>query len=63
MYSLVDDNDKEVNKAKGVNKGLRHNEYVDVFFNKKVVRHKMKRIQSVLHEICTYDILIIKDMF
>ena len=44
MYSLVDDNDKEVNKAKGVNKGLRHNEYVDVFFNKKVVRHKMKTL-------------------
>ena len=45
MYSLVADNDKEVNKAKGVNLKLRHNEYVDVLFNKKVVRHKMKRIQ------------------
>ena len=27
-----------------------------MLFNKKVVRHKMKRIQSVLHEIGTYDI-------
>ena len=26
------------------------------FFNKKVVRHKMKRIQSKLHEIGTHDI-------
>ena len=56
MYSLVADNYKEVNKAMWVNKKLRHNEYVDVLFNKKNMRHKMKRIQSVLHEIGTYDI-------
>ena len=56
MYSLIADNDKEVNKAKGVNLKLRHNEYIDVLFNKKVVRHKMKRIQSKLHEIGTYDL-------
>ena len=56
MYSFIADNDKEVNKAKGVNKKIRHNEYVDVLFNKKVVRHKMKRIQSKLHEIGTYDL-------
>ena len=47
---------KEINKAKGVNKKLRHVEYLDVLFNKKVVRHKMKRIRSVLHKIGTYDI-------
>ena len=46
----------KVNKAKGVNLKLRHKEYVDVLFNKKFVRHKMKRIQSNLHEIGTYDI-------
>ena len=56
MYSLIADNDKEVNKAKGVNKKIRHNEYVGVLFNKKVIRHKMKRIQSKLHEIGTYDL-------
>ena len=56
MYSLIASDDKEVNKAKGGNKKLRHKEYVDVLFNKKVIRHKMKRIQSVLHEIGTYDI-------
>ena len=27
-----------------------------MLFNKKFVRHKMKRIQSKLHEIDTYDI-------
>ena len=56
MYSLIARNDKEVNKGKGVNLKLRHKEYVDVLFNKRVVRHKMKRIQSNLHEIGTYDI-------
>ena len=39
MYSLLADNDKEINKAKGVNQKLRHNERLDVLFNKKVVRH------------------------
>ena len=56
MYSLISDNDKEFNKAKGVNLKLRHNEYVDVLFNKKVKRHKMKRIKSKLHEIGAYDL-------
>ena len=46
MYSLISVDNKEVNKAKGVNKKLRHKEYLDVLFNKEVVRHSMKRIQS-----------------
>ena len=29
---------------------------VDVLFNKKVIRHNMKRIQSKLHKIGIYDI-------
>ena len=56
MYSLIASDDKEVNNAKGVNKKLRHNEYLYVLFNKKGMRHKMKRIQSVLHDIGTYEI-------
>ena len=47
---------KEINIAKGVNKKIRHNEYLNVLSNKKFGRHKMKRIQSNLHEISTYDI-------
>ena len=50
MYSLISVDDKEINKAKGVNKKSRHNEYLDVLFNKKVVRHNLKRIQSKLHD-------------
>ena len=56
MYSLISSDHKKINKAKGVNKKLRHNEYLDVLFNKKAVRHKMKRIQSKLCKIGTYDI-------
>ena len=35
MYSLISIDNKKVNKAKGVNKKLRHKEYFDVLFNKK----------------------------
>ena len=56
MYSLISVDDREVNKAKGINKKLRHKEYVDVLFNKNVVRHNMKIIQSKLHDIGTYDV-------
>ena len=42
MYSLISVDYKEVNKAKEVNKKLRHNEYLDVLFNKKVVRQHEK---------------------
>ena len=56
MYSLIDADDAEVTKAKGVNKKIRHKKFVDVLFNKKVIRHNMKRIQSKLHRNETYDI-------
>ena len=60
MYSLVDVNDGEVTKAKGVNKidfkKISHKELVDVFFNKKNMRHNMQRIQSNLHRIGIYDV-------
>ena len=47
MYSLITDNDKEVNKLKGVNKKLRHKEYLSVLFGKKVVRSKMKKYKVI----------------
>ena len=56
MYSLISVDNKEVTKTKGVNKKIRHKEFVDVLFNKKVIRHKMKRIQSKLHKIGTYNV-------
>ena len=38
MYSLICVDDKEISKAKGVNKKMKHKEFVGVLFNKKVVR-------------------------
>ena len=40
MYSLIACNDKDVNKAKRVNLVLKHEEYVDVLFKKRVVKDK-----------------------
>ena len=57
MYSLIASYDKEVNRAKGVNLKLRDDEYLDVLFNKEVIRHKMKRIHSNLHSVGTYKII------
>ena len=53
MYSLISIDDEEVTKAKGLNKKIKHKEFVDVLFNKKVIRHNTKRIQSKLHRIGT----------
>ena len=44
MYSLISVDDEETTKAKGVNKKTKHKELA-VLFNKKVIRHNMKRIQ------------------
>ena len=55
MYSLIHVDDEEVTKAKGVNKKIKHKEFVDVLFNKKMIRHNMKRIQSKLHKIGSYN--------
>ena len=56
MYSIISVDDEEITKAKRVNKKIRHKEFFDVLFNKKVIRHNMKRIQSKFHRIGTYDV-------
>ena len=56
MYSLISVDNEKVTKAKGVNKKISHEEFVSVLFNKKVIRHNMKRIQSKLYRIGSYDI-------
>ena len=55
MYSLISNN-MEMNKAKGINLKLKHKEYVNVLFNKKYLRHKMKRILSERHNAGSYVI-------
>ena len=42
--------------AKGVNTATEFNEFKDTLFDKKVVRRKMKRIQSKKHKIATCEI-------
>ena len=60
---------KKCNTAKGVSIASEFNEFKNVLFGKKIIRHKMKRIQSEKHKLGTYEIkknlchvLTIKDM-
>ena len=46
MYSMKNVDGTESNIAKGVNIATEFNEFRDTSFIKKVIRHKMKRIQS-----------------
>ena len=41
-----DDDGKESNMAKGVNIATEFNEFKDTLFNKKIIRHKMRRTQG-----------------
>ena len=54
MYSMKNIEGKESNTAKGVNIATEFNEFKDTLFNKKVIRHKTRRIQNQKHKICTY---------
>ena len=56
FYSMLSDDGKKSNTAKGVNITTEFNEFRDTLFNKKVLRHKMKRIQSKKHKLETYEI-------
>ena len=62
MYLLIS-GDWEMNKAKGVNLNFKHKEYVDVLFNKKVLRHKMKRILSEKHSIGTFYFIFLNNNY
>ena len=53
MHCMLSD---ESNTAKGVNTALELKEFEDTFLNKKVIRHKRKRIQSKKHKTGTYEI-------
>ena len=49
MYSIKSIDGKESNTAKGVNIATEFNEFKDTLFNKKIIRHKIKRFQSKKH--------------
>ena len=56
MHSMKNIDGKESNTAKGVNIATEFNELKDTLFNKKVLRHKMKRIQGKKHKMGTYEV-------
>ena len=56
MYSIKQIDGKGYNTAKGVNIGTKFDNFKDVLFNKKFIRHKMKRIQGKKHKLGTYEI-------
>ena len=56
MYAILSENNKKSSKAKGVNIPIDFSKYKDILFKKKIILHKMKRIQSKKHKIGTYEI-------
>ena len=56
MYSIKKIDGGESSTAKGVNITTEFNEFKDVLFNKKFIKHKMKGIQAKKHKIETYEI-------
>ena len=53
---MVEKLKKQNRVNKNVVKNIRHEKYIYVLFNKKMIRQKMKRIQSKLHRIGTCDV-------
>ena len=53
IYSIRKINGSESSTAKGVNIATEFNEFKEVLFNKKIIRHKMKRIQVKKHKVGT----------
>ena len=56
MYLIKNIDGKESNTAKGVNIVTEFNEFKDTLFNKKILRHEMRRIQGKKHKMGTYEI-------
>ena len=56
MYSIEKINGSESSNTKEVNITTEFDEFKDVLFNKKVVRHKMNRMQAKRHKIGTHEI-------
>ena len=56
MYSKKNIDDKESNAAKGMNILTEFNEFKHALLNKKIISHKMRRIQGKKHKMETYEI-------
>ena len=47
---------KEYNTAKGVSIATEFENFKDILFNERIIRHKMKKIQNKKHKLGTYEI-------
>ena len=56
MYSMLSEDGKESNTVRGVNLATEFNEVKETLFNKKIIRHKVRRIHSKKHKMRTYEI-------
>ena len=56
LYSMKKIDGKECNTAKGVSIAPEFDKFKDVLFNEKIIRHRMKRIQSKKRKLRTYEI-------
>ena len=56
MFLIKKIDGKEHNTAKGGSITTEFNKFKDVLINKKIIRHKMKRIQTKKHKLGTYEI-------
>ena len=56
MYSMKKIDGNESNTANQVNIATEFDKSKDILFNKKIIRHKMKRIRSKKHKLGTYEI-------
>ena len=56
IFSMKKVDGKEYNTAKGLSIATEFDKLKDVLFNKNIIRHKMKRIQSKKHKLGTYEI-------
>ena len=46
MHSMKNTDGKEANKTKGVDVATEFKEFKDTLFNKKIMTHKMRRLQA-----------------
>ena len=56
MYCIVSEIGEDANTEKGVNIKIEFKKYENILFNKTLIRHNKKRIQSKLHKIGSYDV-------
>ena len=56
LYSIKSIDGKETNTARGVNIVTEFKKLKNILFNKKIMRHKMRKIQAKNHKLVTYEI-------